>query len=63
MLMIPCNRNCQNQKEGYCCLEGITSVTETGMMRFEGCLYFQEKGKTESERQGNVIRPRTENSR
>jgi len=40
MLMIPCDRNCQNQQDGYCCLEGITSVTNPHEITEKGCLYY-----------------------
>lgn len=42
--LIPCDKDCVNQMEGYCNLAGITNVTVTTE---KGCLYYQ-KGSPDS---------------
>lgn len=39
MNLIPCDKDCINQVEGYCNLAGITNVTGTTE---KGCLYYQK---------------------
>lgn len=40
MSMIPCDRECTNQREGYCFLENIVSPPEDAVAMEAGCLYF-----------------------
>lgn len=40
MSMIPCDRECTNQSDGYCCLEGIISPPKDAVTTEAGCLYF-----------------------
>lgn len=51
VLMIPCERNCSNQRDGCCCLEGITCVTNPRDRTEKGCLYFVPAGKGKEDSQ------------
>ena len=42
MNMIVCGERCVHQKDGYCILEKITSLTSD--LQHEPCAYFQEPG-------------------
>ncbi len=39
MILIPCDAECRHQKEGYCCLEHISKVTNSE----GGCAYYEKK--------------------
>jgi len=42
MNMIVCGERCVHQKDGYCILERITSLTSDAQR--EQCAYFQKRG-------------------
>lgn len=52
MNMIACTADCIYQKEGYCCLDRITALSDTA---FDGCHYYQK------EQHSGVTSPETEN--
>lgn len=37
MNLICCSKNCRHQKDGYCCLSGMTALTAS---KEDGCLYY-----------------------
>lgn len=47
MNLIPCDKDCINQVEGYCNLAGMTSVTGTAE---KGCLYYQKGSLDKNEK-------------
>ena len=37
MNLICCSKNCRHQRDGYCCLSGMTALTAS---KEDGCLYY-----------------------
>lgn len=35
--LIPCDKECYHQQQGYCCLDGVTYITS---FEDQGCGYF-----------------------
>ena len=51
MSMIPCDRECTNQQEGYCTMEGITYLPEDALVTEAGCLYFVARENTRKQKE------------